>query len=194
MKKFDLLRRMRRNRSSPAIRDLVRETSLHPQDFIQPLFVQAGGLPPEPVASMPGVFRFSISDLVDQCKLCRDAGIRAVAIFPKIDPALKDAVGAHAVAEDNLLFEAVRRVKAAVPDLLVITDVALDPYTDHGHDGVLEATGRGVANDLTIDALCELALAEAAAGADIVAPSDMMDGRVRAIREALDAGGFEHVA
>jgi len=194
MTHIDLLRRMRRNRGSSAIRDLVRETSLHPHDFIQPLFVQAGGLPPEPIGSMPGVVRFSVSDLVEECKLCRDAGVRAVAIFPKIDPLLKDAIGAHAIAEDNLLFEAVRRVKAAVPDLLIVTDVALDPYTDHGHDGILEPADGGVANDLTVDALCRLALAEAAAGADIVAPSDMMDGRVRAIRSALDGAGFERVA
>jgi len=194
MIKTDLLRRMRRNRSSAAIRDLVRETRLHPSDFIQPLFVQVGGLPPEPIGSMPGVFRLSIPDLVSECKICRDAGIRAVAIFPKIDRALKDPLGSHATAEGNLLFEAIRRVKAEVSDLLIVTDVALDPYTDHGHDGVLEPSGRGVENDLTVDALCQLAIAEAAAGADIVAPSDMMDGRVRAIREALDAAGFERVA
>lgn len=185
---------MRRNRRSPAIRDLVRETTVLASDLVQPLFVQAGDAAPEPIDSMPGMCRFSISDLVGECRACADAGVRAVAIFPKIDPALKDAAGSHAVSESNLLFEAVRQVKSAVPELLVITDVALDPYTDHGHDGVLESDGAVVANDATVEALCKLAVAEAAAGADIVAPSDMMDGRIGAIRRALDGAGFDNVA
>lgn len=190
----NLLRRMRRNRRTPAIRDLVRETQVTAADLIQPLFVQDGDRAPEPIDSMPGVFRLSIAGLVKECQRCADVGIRAVAIFPKIDPILKDPSGAHATADTNLLFDAVRKVKSAVPGLLVITDVALDPYTDHGHDGVLEASGDAVANDETIEALCRLAISEAAAGADIVAPSDMMDGRVRVIREALDGAGFDNVA
>lgn len=184
-------RRMRRNRRTAGIRAMVRETRVRPEDLIQPLFVRAGGGGPEAVESMPGVARLAVGDLVRECELCVSAGIRAVAIFPCIGGDLKDAVGGHAVAEGNVLFEAVRAVKAALPELVVITDVALDPYTDHGHDGVLTADGRAVANDVTVAALCELAVAEAAAGADVVAPSDMMDGRIAAIREALDAAGFE---
>ncbi len=192
--KLDLARRMRRNRSSPAMRELVRETAVRKGDLIQPLFVRAGGGAPEPVESMPGVARLSIAGLVEECGLCLDAGVRAVAIFPCIDAAKKDAAGTHAVAADNVLFEAVRAVKAAWPDLIVVTDVALDPYTSHGHDGILDASGKSVANDETVEALCALALMEAEAGADIVAPSDMMDGRVRAIRSRLDGAGREEVA
>ncbi len=186
---FHLPRRMRRNRSSEAVRALVRETRLAPEDLIQPLFVHAGE--PEEVASMPGVRRHSVTSLVEECGRCAAAGIRAVAVFPKIDPARKDAVGSHAVADDNVLYAAVRAVKAAFPGLLVITDVALDPYTDHGHDGLLSADGTEVRNDETVAALQALAVKEAGAGADIVAPSDMMDGRIGAVRAALDAAGFE---
>lgn len=142
---------------------------------------------------MPGMFRLSIEDLVEECKKCLAADIRAVAVFPKIDPMLKDPAGAHAIVDTNVLFQAVRAVKSALPSLLVITDVALDPYTDHGHDGVLDVSGHTVANDATVDALCQLAVREAEAGADIVAPSDMMDGRIRAIRQALDTAGFDSV-
>lgn len=180
---------MRRNRSSEALRALVRETPLAADDLIQPLFVRDGE--PEDVDAMPGVRRHSIASLVEECGKCAAAGIRAVAIFPCIDPARKDSTGAHATAADNVLFEAVRAVKASCPELLVITDVALDPYTDHGHDGLLTENGRAVENDATVEALCALAIAEARAGADIVAPSDMMDGRVGAIRAALDGAGFE---
>lgn len=189
----NLLRRMRRNRHSAGIRDLIRETTILSSDLIQPLFVQAGDLPPEPIPSMPGMFRLSIEDLVEECKKCLAADIRAVAVFPKIDPVLKDPSGAHAIADTNVLFQAVRAVKNALPSLLVITDVALDPYTDHGHDGVLDVSGHTVANDATVNALCKLAVREAEAGADIVAPSDMMDGRIRAIRQALDMAGFDSV-
>ena len=180
---------MRRNRSSPAIRALVREVKLGADDLIQPLFVRAGDS--ETVESMPGVLRHSIASLVEECGRCAKAGIRAVAIFSCIESSKKDAAGTHATAPDNVLFEAVAAVKRALPGLLVITDAALDPYTDHGHDGILTLDGADVANDETVAALCELAVAEAAAGADIVAPSDMMDGRVGAIRAALDAAGFE---
>jgi porphobilinogen synthase len=180
---------MRRNRSSVAIRALVRETKITAEDLIQPLFVLDGES--EPVTSMPGVQRHSVASLVEECGKCAAAGIRAVAIFPCIEAARKDDSGSHATATDNILFEAVVAVKSALPELLVITDVALDPYTGHGHDGILTPDGREVANDETVAALCKLAVAEAKAGADIVAPSDMMDGRVGAIRAALDEAGFE---
>jgi porphobilinogen synthase len=128
-----------------------------------------------------------VKDLVRECREAFDLGIPAAAIFPVIELAKKDARGTHALSPDNLLFRALGEVKTAVPELVLIADVALDPYTDHGHDGVLRADGRDVDNDATVEILCQLAVREAQAGADIVAPSDMMDGRVGAIRAALDA-------
>lgn len=171
---------------------MVRETSLSPDDLIQPLFVKVGE--PEAVASMPGVRRHSIDSLVEECGRCVTAGVRAVALFPCVDPARKDSQGSHGCEDDNVLYAAIDSVKSAHPDLLVITDVALDPYTSHGHDGLLDASQTRVLNDETVEALCRLAVREARAGADVVAPSDMMDGRVAAIREALDEAGFQQVA
>jgi porphobilinogen synthase len=165
---------------------MTRETRLSVADLVYPLFVH-GGESNEPVPSMPGVERRSVKDLVRECREAFDLGIPAAAIFPVIDPAKKDARGAHALSSDNLLFRTLREVKAAVPELVLIADVALDPYTDHGHDGVLTKDGRDVDNDPTVEILCDLAVREAEAGADIVAPSDMMDGRIGAIRAALDA-------
>jgi porphobilinogen synthase len=188
----DLIRRMRRNRATPSIRSLVRETVLRPEDLIQPLFVRAGEGVPEPVASMPGVVRHAVSSLVEGCRKVADLGIPAVALFPCIDPALKDPTGTHATDPANVLFAAIRAVKKSIPGLTLIVDVALDPYTDHGHDGLLDGKG-SIENDSTVEALCRLAVAQAEAGADIVAPSDMMDGRVEAIRAALDAAGHPGV-
>jgi porphobilinogen synthase len=180
--------RMRRLRRTEGLRRMVRETRLEVADLIYPLFVH-GGAENEPVASMPGVQRRSVKDLVRECREVFDLGIPAVAIFPVMEVAKKNAQGSQALAEDNLLFRALGEVKAAVPGLVLVADVALDPYTDHGHDGVLTADGREVDNDATVEILCELAVKEAQAGADIVAPSDMMDGRIGAIRSALDAAG-----
>jgi porphobilinogen synthase len=182
--------RPRRLRQSNAIRRLVAETHLLPTDLIYPLFVHDHGKSAE-VSSMPGVVRHTVDSLVRECEESFAAGIVAVAIFPSIEPGLKDAKGAHGLSEDNLLYRAVSRVKEAVPELAVMTDVALDPYTTHGHDGVLAADG-SVDNDETVAILRRLAVKEARAGADIVAPSDMMDGRVAAIREALDEEGFQN--
>ena len=172
---------MRRLRRTEGLRRMVRETRLEVADLIYPVFVHGG---PEnvPVASMPGVERRSVKDLVRECREIFDLGIPAVAIFPVMEAARKNAKGSHALAADNLLFQALGEVKSAVPELVLIADVALDPYTDHGHDGVLTADGREVDNDATVEILCELAVKEAQAGADIVAPSDMMDGRIGAIR------------
>ena len=183
---MQMMTRMRRLRRSDGLRRLVRETRISVADLIYPLFVHAGD-GNEPVPSMPGVERRSVKDLVRECREAFDLGIPAAAVFPVIDPAKKDARGTHALSSDNLLFRALREVKAAVPELLLIADVALDPYTEHGHDGVLTSDGRDVDNDATVEILCDLAVREAEAGADIVAPSDMMDGRVGAIRVALDA-------
>jgi len=185
---MQLTTRMRRMRAGEGLRRMVRETRLGVEDLIYPVFVH-GGDANVPVASMPGVERRSVKDLVRECREVFDLGIPAVAIFPVIEAAKKDARGTHALAEENLLFRALGEVKAAVPELVLIADVALDPYTAHGHDGVLSAAGRDVDNDATVEILCELAVKEAAAGADIVAPSDMMDGRVGAIRGALDEAG-----
>jgi porphobilinogen synthase len=184
----DLLRRMRRNRVIPAIRSLVKETVLRREDLIQPLFVHAGsGV--EAVDSMPGVVRHTVESLVEECRKIEGLGIPAVALFPCIEKSKKDLVGSHATNQENVLFKAILGMKSACPSLALIADVALDPYTSHGHDGLLDERGR-VENDKTVEALCLLAVAQAEAGGDIVAPSDMMDGRVRAIRQALDAAGY----
>ena len=185
---MELTTRLRRNRASESLRRMTRETRLNVANLVYPLFVH-GGDGNEPVASMPGVERRSVKDLVRECREAFDLGIPAAAIFPVIDRAGKDSRGSHALSRDNLLFRALREVKAAVPELVLVADVALDPYTDHGHDGVLTKDGRGVDNDPTVEILCALAVMEAEAGADMVAPSDMMDGRVGAIRAALDVAG-----
>ncbi len=186
---LDLLRRMRRNRGTPSVRSLVRETVLRPEDLIQPLFVRAGEGVPEPVESMPGVVRHTLASLVLECRRVAGLGMPAVALFPCIESSLKDALSTHATDPSNILFAAIRAVKEECPDLAIIADVALDPYTSHGHDGLIDDRGN-VENDSTVETLQRLAVAEAEAGADIVAPSDMMDGRVKAIRTALDAAGF----
>ena len=181
--------RPRRLRQSNAIRRLVAETHLLPGDLIYPLFVHDERESVE-ISSMPGVLRHSIDSLIRECEEALAVGILAVAVFPSIKPGLKNARGTHGLKDDNLLYRAVRRAKQALPELVVVTDVALDPYTSHGHDGVLAADG-SVDNDETVAILRRLAVKEAQAGADIVAPSDMMDGRVAAIREALDEEGFQ---
>ncbi|MEN9842015.1 MAG: hypothetical protein RL376_1815 [Verrucomicrobiota bacterium] len=191
---LDLPVRPRRLRRTAARRALVEETSVRAADLIAPLFVVEGKAPPEEIASMPGQFRLSIADLVKECRTLWKLGVKAVALFPKLDPKLKDAEGTEELNEDGLILRAVRAVKKAVPELVVITDVALDPYTSHGHDGVLNAAGDDVDNDRTVARLAAMAVRQARAGVDFVAPSDMMDGRVGAIRAALDAAGFTETA
>jgi len=188
--KLDLTHRPRRLRRTANLRALAEETVLCPQDFIAPLFVIDGDGGPEAVASMPGVFRLNLTDLAKECRALLKLGVPAVALFPSIDPKLKDPDGTVALREDALVLRAVRAVKKAVPELVVMTDIALDPYTTHGHDGVLTADGRDVDNDRTVGILCRMAVLHARAGVDLVAPSDMMDGRIGAIRRALDAAGF----
>ena len=184
---LDLAHRPRRLRRTASLRALVEETVLRPADFIAPLFVVEGKPAPEEIASMPGVFRLSIADLVKECRALAKLGVPAVALFPKLDPSLKDDLGTQALNPDTLVLRAVRAVKKAVPGLTVITDVALDPYTSHGHDGVLTTARDDVDNDRTVAILAQMALLQAQAGVDLVAPSDMMYGRVGAIRRALDA-------
>lgn len=187
-----LPRRLRRNRALPALRSLLQETKVQREDLIQPLFFHGGTGEAEEIESMPGIMRHTLPSLVEECRLLADLRMSAVALFPCIDPAHKEPLGSHALSPSNILYTAIREIKAACPDLLVIADVALDPYTTHGHDGLLDDKGH-VENDSTVALLTQLAVMEAEAGADIVAPSDMMDGRVRAIRFALDEAGFQNI-
>jgi porphobilinogen synthase len=187
---LDLVQRPRRMRRSASLRAMAEETVLRPADFIAPLFVVEGKAAPEEIKSMPGVFRLNVADLVKECRALHRLGVPAVALFPKLDPRLKDAEGTRALDEDGLVLRAVRAVKKAVPEITVVTDVALDPYTTHGHDGVLNAAQDDVDNDRTVAILARMAVLQARAGVDLVAPSDMMDGRVGAIRQSLDRDGF----
>ncbi len=184
-----LQRRPRRLRRTVALRDLVRETQVDVRDLVQPYFVIDGNGSAEAIASMPGQERLTIPLLVDRCKAVWDLGLRSVALFPKLSGDLKDPLGSAALDPDTLILRAVRAVKEAVPGLCLIADIALDPYTTHGHDGVLTPEGRDVDNDRTVELLCKMAVLHGEAGVDLVAPSDMMDGRVGAIREALDEAG-----
>ncbi len=183
------IERPRRLRRSQALRRMVRETALSRDDLVLPLFAVEGRGVREPVSSMPGVFRHSVDELVSEAKLVEDLGIPAVILFGI--PADKDARGSGADHADGIVQRAVAAVKQATPGLCVITDVCLCEYTDHGHCGLVE--GAEVRNDPSLERLAATALSHARAGADVVAPSDMMDGRVGAIRAALDAGGFEEL-
>jgi porphobilinogen synthase len=188
--------RPRRNRKSPAVRALVRETVVTPGDLIQPMFVHAGD-DDQKIASMPGCVRWSLGGLVREAGEIHSLGIPAVVLFPAVEESLKTSGAEEAWNLDGLVPRTIRALKAAHPSLCVITDVALDPYNADGHDGLVRRGADGepeIVNDETVDALCRQALCHAEAGADIVAPSDMMDGRVAAIRQALDAGGFERVS
>ncbi len=190
--KLDLATRLRRNRKADWSRRLVRENVLTTNDLIWPLFLIDGAEPRRPVATMPGVDRLSVDEAVREAEKAARLGIPALAPFPYVDPALRDPVGSEAENQRNLMCRAVRAIKTAVPEIGVITDAALDPYTSHGHDGVLTEDGR-ILNDETVAILCRQALALAEAGADCIAPSDMMDGRIGAIRAALDGAGFGDV-
>lgn len=192
--KLNLVQRPRRLRRTPALRAMVADTVLLPSNFIAPLFVIDGKGRPEPIASMPGVSRLNIADLVRECRELKKLGVPAVALFPKLGSGLKDEEGTAALREDALILRAVAAVKSAVPGLVVMTDIALDPYTTHGHDGVLTQDGTDVDNDRTVEILARMSVLHAAAGVDMVAPSDMMDGRVGAIRKALDGAGHENTA
>jgi porphobilinogen synthase len=183
--------RMRRTRQQPWTRRLVQENHLTVDDLIWPVFVQEGTAERTPVHSMPGVERLTIDLLVEASAEAKALGIPAIAIFPTVDPALKTADGEEAYNPDNLVCRAAAAVKRAHPEIGIMCDVALDLYTSHGHDGLVR--DGDVVNDETVEVLCRQALAQAAAGCDMIAPSDMMDGRVKAIRDALDGEGFERV-
>ncbi len=194
--KLKLPSRPRRNRKSPAIRGLVRETTLHPADLIYPLFVHEEP-PTAPIASMPGCHRWSLEGLLGEVGAAREAGIRAIVLFPKIEESLKSPSGEECYNPNGLVPRAIKAVKSAYPDMAIITDVALDPYNSDGHDGIVKKSETGdlkILNDETVALLCRQALSHAVAGADIVSPSDMMDGRIGEIRSTLDAAGFEEVS
>ncbi len=185
------LQRGRRLRVNESIRSLVRETSLSPSDFMFPMFIAEGENYQSEIPSMPGIFRRSLDLTVEEVKELFDLGIRAVNIYVKVDESLKDNTGKEAWNPNGLMQRAIRAIKTACPEMIVMPDVALDPYSIYGHDGIIE--NGDVANDATNDALVKMAVSHAQAGADFVAPSDMMDGRVLRLRQGLDAAGFQNV-
>jgi porphobilinogen synthase len=185
--------RMRRGRSSPWMRSMLAENRLHPSDFIWPLFICDGRDCEEPIGSLPGVSRWSVDRIGAKAREAAGLGIPCIALFPNTPNELRTERAEEALNRDNLICRAIRAIKDAVPEIGVLTDVALDPYTAHGHDGLVDDQGN-VINDDTVDILVQQALVQADAGADIVAPSDMMDGRVGAIREALEREGHQNVA
>ncbi|MDC0194995.1 porphobilinogen synthase [Alphaproteobacteria bacterium] len=182
--------RMRRNRMKNFSRKLISENFLNVDDLIWPLFVTEGSNIKEEVPSMPGVYRNSVDQLVKEAEVATKLEIPAIAIFPQIEVALKDSKGSEAINEDNLVCRSIKAVKKEFPELGIITDVALDPFTDHGHDGLL--INNEINNDETLKILAQQSLIQANAGCDIIAPSDMMDGRVGYIRSALDHANFEN--
>lgn len=192
--KLDIKMRPRRLRRNKSVLGLCRETLVTPADLIQPLFVVDGRAKSEKISAMPGVSRLSIDNLLRKCeKLCQ-LGIPAIALFPQIKTSLKNETGDEASNPDSIQNKAIRAVKKRFPELLIVADVALDPYTSHGHDGILNESGDWILNDETVEALVAMSVVAATSGADFIAPSDMMDGRVGAIREALDEFGLEETA
>jgi len=181
--------RLRRLRQSGSIIDLTSECAVTANDLIQPVFVKEGLSDKEPIESMPDIFRFGEDSVLKEIEEISQLGIRAIAIFPVIDPSKKDSKGTEATKRDNFISRVLISIKSKFPDMLVIADVALDPYTDHGHDGILE--NDKILNDQTLEVLAEQSLVLAEAGADIIAPSDMMDGRIGIIRTKLDENNFE---
>ena len=192
MSSFPYLR-MRRGRVSPWMRAMLAEHRLHPSDLIWPLFACAGDGCEEPIRSLPGVSRWSVDRLGAKAKEAAALGIPCVALFPNTPDDLRTDDAREALNSDNLICRAIKAIKDAVPEVGIMTDVALDPYTSHGHDGLVDMAGN-VVNDDTVRVLADQALVQAEAGADIIAPSDMMDGRVGAIREALESAGHHNVA
>ena len=189
--RLNLIRRPRRIRQNPAVRALVNETDLQVQQLIQPVFVIDGEGAAEPIGSMPGIVRFTIPLLIRECRELLDLGIFAVALFPKLESSLKSDDGREALNPDTLILRAIRSLKRELPEMMVIADLALDPYTVHGHDGLVDLNTGDLANDPTVEILTCMAVLAAEAGVDFVAPSDMMDGRIGAIRAALDDNDFE---
>tara|TARA_B100000900_G_C20601550_1_gene725879 strand:+ start:385 stop:1362 length:978 start_codon:yes stop_codon:yes gene_type:complete len=182
--------RNRRLRTTEAIRQLVQEHHLRSTDFIVPLFFMEGENQKEEIASMPGYFRYTLDLLIEEVKECYALGLRSVLLFAKVEDHLKDNKGTEAVNTNGLMQRGIRAIKEAVPEMYVMSDVALDPYSSYGHDGIVE--GDEIINDATVEVLVEMAVSHAQAGADMVSPSDMMDGRIRYIRERLEEEGFSN--
>ncbi|MFL1894320.1 porphobilinogen synthase [Aquimarina sp. 2-A2] len=182
------LRRNRRLRTNDAIRSLVRENAITPNDFITPLFIVEGKGVKEEIASMPGYYRYSLDGIASEVKTLQSLGLKAVLLFVKVADNLKDNKGTEALNSNGLMQRAIKTIKDLAPDMLVMTDVALDPYSSYGHDGIVE--NGYITNDPTCDVLAKMALSHVQSGADFVAPSDMMDGRIRAIRELLEQEKF----
>ena len=183
--------RNRRLRKNSAIRAMVQENRLHTSDFIVPLFFMEGENKKEEIASMPGYFRYTLDLLVAEVKECYDLGVRSALLFAKVDDSLKDNEGKEAINPNGLMQRVIKKLKAEVPNMYLMSDIALDPYSIHGHDGIVD--GQEILNDETIEVLAEMALSHAQAGVDMVAPSDMMDGRIGAIREKLEDEGYTDV-
>ena len=186
--------RPRRNRKSAVIRDLVQETRLTTHDFIFPLFLIEGQNQALEVKSMPGIYRYSADRIVDEIGRCGELGIKAFAPFPSISDHLKDRLARESANPEGLYLKTVADIKRQFPDVVLMTDVAMDPYSSDGHDGVVDAESGEILNDATLEVLGQMALAQARAGADIIGPSDMMDGRVAWIRRVLDENAFQHVS
>ena len=182
--------RLRRLRSKPFIRDLVRENILTGDDLIQPLFIKEDLSGLEPIDQMPGISRFGLDSIEKEIEELMNLGIKAVALFPVINPNRKDENGSEAINQNNLICNAIKNIKSSFPEIIIISDVALDPYTNHGHDGILINNYED--NDKTLDQLVKQSIALAQSGADIIAPSDMMDGRIKAIRSALEENDFKN--
>ncbi|TKB98528.1 porphobilinogen synthase [Pedobacter cryophilus] len=187
-----MLIRPRRNRKSQVIRDMVQENRLHASDFIFPLFIIDGKNLKTEVASMPGIFRYSIDNLLLEVESCLKLGLKSFDLFPNLEESLKDQTASESLNEKGLYLRAIKEIKTHFPEACIVTDVAMDPYSSDGHDGLVE--DGEIINDKTLEILARMAVAQARAGADIIAPSDMMDGRVQYIREALDADGFSNVS
>ena len=188
-----LTRRPRRNRKSKAVREMLSETKLSVSDFVYPVFIMDGNNKEEEIPSMPGITRKTIDVLLSELEEVVKLGILAIAPFPAIAEELKDSKASLSYADDGLVQRAIRQIKEKFPQLLVMTDIALDPFNADGHDGIVSATGE-ILNDETVEVLCKMAVSHGKAGADFVCPSDMMDGRIGAIREALDGAGLENTS
>ena len=184
--------RLRRNRKTDAIRKLVRETTLTPNDLVAPIFLIEGVCKKSSIASMPGIERLSVDLAIEEAKDLHRQGIQAIALFPHLDPFLRSESAEESWNEEGLIAKAIQAIKQEIPSLCIIADIALDPFTSHGHDGLANRQGE-ILNDETIGCLIRSALMQAKAGVDFVAPSDMMDGRIRAIRQALDGAGYDQV-
>lgn len=186
------MRRPRRNRKNAVIRDMVREHEVSVKDLIYPVFLTGGNNVKTPIASMPGIHRFSEDLLLKEIEYCMKLGIKVFAPFPNIEDSLKDKHATHSYERSNIYLKAVKKIKKEFPESILMTDVAMDPYSSDGHDGIVE--NGEILNDETIEVLGKMALAQADAGADIIGPSDMMDGRIGALRDILDESGFEKVS